>query len=93
MALLKVMSPSSIDSEFRSLSPDAGGSLQAMETFMKCLLFQLRNSRDFELVEAYLGLFLKVHKLSLVARDSSRRFVHQHYWECTQYKPCFIIGW
>jgi len=59
------MSPSAIDSEFRSLSPDGGGSLQAMETFMKFLLFQLRSSQDFELVEAYLGLFLKVYKLIL----------------------------
>ena len=62
MEMLKDMSPSSIDSEFRSFSPDAGGSYQAMETFMKFLLSQLKTSKNFELVEAYLGLFLKVSK-------------------------------
>ena len=73
MDMLKGMSPSSVDMELRTLSPDAGGSLQAMETFMKFLLSQLKSSRNFELVEAYLGLFLKVResKFDLLASDGN----------------------
>ena len=64
MDMLKTMSPASIDGEFRSLAPDAGGSLEQIEHFMHFLLSQLRTKNHFELVEAYLGLFLKVRLVS-----------------------------
>lgn len=64
MDMLKTMSPASIDGEFRSLAPDAGGSLEQIEHFMHFLLSQLRTKKHFELVEAYLGLFLKVRLVS-----------------------------
>ena len=54
------MSPASIDGEFRSLAPEAGGSLEQIGHFMHFLLSQLKTKKNFELVEAYLGLFLKV---------------------------------
>ena len=60
MDLLKTMSPAAIDGEFRSLAPEAGGSLEQLGHLMHFLLEQLKTNRNFELVESYLGLFLKV---------------------------------
>ena len=60
MELLKGLSPASIDSEFHNMAPDAGGSVDWMEYFMEFLLDQLKTNKNYELVQSYLGLFLKV---------------------------------
>ena len=60
MSLLKTMTPVAVDSEFRSLGPEGGGSVEQLASFMRFLLEWLRTRRDFELTEAYLELFLKV---------------------------------
>ena len=60
MSLLKTMTPVAVDSELRSLGPEGGGSVEQLAGFMRFLLERLRTRRDFELTEAYLGLFLKV---------------------------------
>ena len=70
MKLMKSMGPSAIDGEFRSLGPEGGGSLDQLVNFMKFLLDGLRKREDFELVEAYLGLFLKVN----IMKEPSQRF-------------------
>lgn len=54
------MSPASVEGELRGLDPENGGSLEQLQHFMQFMLSQLRTSMNFELVEAYLGLFLKV---------------------------------
>ena len=61
---IRGMSPSTIDKEFRSLSPEAGGhthSERQLLCLLRALLHQLRSRREFELTQAYLGLALKVH--------------------------------
>ena len=58
--LLKAMSPASIEGEMRALDPDNGGSVECLQHFMRFLLSQLKTNMNFELIEAYLGLFLKV---------------------------------
>ena len=60
IGLLKGLSPASIDSEFRNMAPDAGGSVEWLEYFMEFLLDQLKTNTNYELVQSYLGLFLKV---------------------------------
>ena len=60
MELLKGLSPAPIDSEFRNMAPDVGGSVEWMEYFMEFLLDQLKTNKNYELVQSYLGLFLKV---------------------------------
>ena len=60
MELLKGLSPSAIDGEFRNMAPDAGGSIEWLENFMESLLDQLRTNKNYELAQSYLGLFLKV---------------------------------
>ena len=57
------MSPSAIDREFRSLSAEAGGSEKQLHCLLRALLHQLDTRQDFELVQAYLGLVLKVYAL------------------------------
>ena len=60
MELLKGLGPASVDNEFRNMAPDAGGSVEWMEYFMEFLLDQLKTNKNYELVQSYLGLFLKV---------------------------------
>ena len=64
--MLKSMGPSAIDAEIRSLAPEAGGDLQLMKNFLDFVEAQLVTKKDFELVEAYLALFLKVMSLTLL---------------------------
>jgi U3 small nucleolar RNA-associated protein 21 len=67
-ALLKVLmakGPSALDLEVRSLSPEGGGSIGLMQQFLNMLHSGLLAKRHFEVVQAYLGLFLKVRMFSL----------------------------
>lgn len=59
--LLKESGPSGIETELRSLSPDCGGSVEVMQSFLKMIGMMLDRKRDFELAQAYLALFLKLH--------------------------------
>ncbi|XP_022111358.1 WD repeat-containing protein 36-like [Acanthaster planci] len=59
--LLKSMSPSEIDMELRSLAPLGGGSIEALKQFLHFLIKGLQDNVDFELLQAYTTLFLKLH--------------------------------
>lgn len=59
--ILKQMGPSNIDTELRSLSPDGGGSIKVMQSFLRMIETMLNTKYDFELAQAYLALFLKLH--------------------------------
>ncbi len=61
MELLKTMGPSTIDAEIRSLSSDISGSQELMTNFLEAMEELLKTNRDFELIQSYLGLFLKIH--------------------------------
>ncbi|XP_076347675.1 WD repeat-containing protein 36 [Tachypleus tridentatus] len=58
---LKKMSPSAIDIEMRSLSPENGGSVELMVGFLRALEEEIKSNKDFELMQSYFGLFLKLH--------------------------------
>ncbi|XP_068103463.1 WD repeat-containing protein 36 [Hyperolius riggenbachi] len=58
---IKEMGPSSVDTEIRSLAPEGGGSVEVMQSFFKMIGRMLDTKRDFELSQAYLSLFLKIH--------------------------------
>ena len=60
MTLLKSFGPWQLDSELRQLAPAPGGSPKLLRLFLTTLQHQLDSCRDFELAQAYLGLFLKV---------------------------------
>ncbi|XP_077993533.1 WD repeat-containing protein 36-like [Glandiceps talaboti] len=70
MEKLKEMGPSSIDIEFRSLSPIGGGSIELMLQFMKFIHHVLQSNKDFELAQAYLAQFLKLHGDTIAADPS-----------------------
>lgn len=72
VAKLKVMGPSAIDFEISSLAPQSGGSLDLMLQFMKLIESILISNKDFELAQAYLGLFLKRHG-DLIASERQLR--------------------
>merc|ERR1711994_254083 len=55
------LGPSAIDLELRSLAPEGGGSVGLMESFLKMIRLELKAGRNFEAVQSYLGLFLKLH--------------------------------
>ncbi|KAK3592873.1 hypothetical protein CHS0354_004097 [Potamilus streckersoni] len=58
---LKSLGPSAIDLEIRSLCPEGGGSEVIMAQFLSFIRQTLMTNKNFEIVQAYLGLFLKVH--------------------------------
>lgn len=62
---LKLMGPSAIDTEIRCLGPHAGGSTQLLGQFLRAAAAVLETRRNYEVIHAYLGLFLKIHCGSL----------------------------
>lgn len=58
----KALSPAAMDLELRSLV-----SLEAMRMFLRALTHRLRSHRDFEAVQTFMNVFLRVHGDVLVA--------------------------
>ncbi|XP_048757531.1 WD repeat-containing protein 36-like [Ostrea edulis] len=61
LGYLKQLGPSAVDNEIRCLGPDSGGSVSTLCLFLYMVSHTLDTKRDFELGNAYLGLFLKIH--------------------------------
>jgi U3 small nucleolar RNA-associated protein 21 len=59
---LKSLSPSAADLEIRSLSPDE------LIPFIQALTSRLQQKRDYELVQAWMSVFLRLH-VDAVAHD------------------------
>ena len=66
---LKGLGPSAIDMEVVALSPEGGGSIPLMCKFLKLLQICMEAHRDFEAVQAYLGLFLKHHSETVMENE------------------------
>ncbi|XP_065140599.1 WD repeat-containing protein 36 [Paramisgurnus dabryanus] len=64
--LLKELGPSAIETELRGLSPEMGGDVSVMQSFLKMISSVLQSKKDFDLAQAWLALFLKLH-LRLIA--------------------------
>ncbi|XP_046846827.1 WD repeat-containing protein 36-like isoform X2 [Xenia sp. Carnegie-2017] len=58
---LKELGPSSVDAEFRCLGPESGGDFALMKNILDFFIVQLKQRKDFELVQGYIALFLKLH--------------------------------
>ncbi|XP_053555707.1 WD repeat-containing protein 36 [Bombina bombina] len=58
---IKELGPSSTDTELRNLAPEGGGSVAVMHSFLRMIRSMLETKRDFDLAQAYLALFLKLH--------------------------------
>ncbi|KAJ4443876.1 WD repeat-containing protein 36 [Periplaneta americana] len=72
---LKSLSPSLIDAEVSSLSPEGGGSVELLLLFMRLLESMLCSKKDFELAQAYLGLLLKSHGHRIAAEKRLRDYL------------------
>ncbi|CEQ42504.1 SPOSA6832_04318, partial [Sporobolomyces salmonicolor] len=59
---LKALPPSTVDLEIRSLS-----TIPHLRSFLHALLFRLRSHRDFEAIQTFLAVFLRIHGDVLVA--------------------------
>ncbi|KAF9940858.1 hypothetical protein BGZ65_005881 [Modicella reniformis] len=66
---LKTLNPSGVDFELRSMSLDKD--FAELRYFLEAIEYLLRIRRDFELAEAYLNLFLKIHGDVLVANPDA----------------------
>ncbi|KAF9923847.1 hypothetical protein FBU30_006106 [Linnemannia zychae] len=66
---LKTLNPSAVDFELRSMSLD--NDLAEPRYFLEAIECLLQQKRDFELAEAYLNLFLKIHGDILVANPEA----------------------
>ncbi|NWU96924.1 WDR36 protein, partial [Upupa epops] len=58
---LKNLGPSNIEIELRCLAPEGGGSTEVMLSFLRMIGMMLDKKHNFELAQAYLALFLKLH--------------------------------
>ncbi|XP_062460217.1 WD repeat-containing protein 36 [Pezoporus occidentalis] len=68
--LLKSLGPSNIEVELRCLAPEGGGSMEAMLSFLRMIGMMLNKKYNFELAQAYLALFLKLH-LKILSSEPS----------------------
>ncbi|KAI9205039.1 Utp21 specific WD40 associated putative domain-containing protein [Polychytrium aggregatum] len=66
---VKTLSPSSIDFELRTLSPEDDHA--QFVYLLRALRQHLEKRRDFELIEAYLGAFLKIHGDVMVSQSDN----------------------
>lgn len=58
---IKHLTPTKIDLEIRSLKPQTQGGHSELSDFVFALTSQLRIRQDFELVNAWMAVFLKIH--------------------------------
>uniref|UniRef100_A0A7M5V3L5 Small-subunit processome Utp21 domain-containing protein n=1 Tax=Clytia hemisphaerica TaxID=252671 RepID=A0A7M5V3L5_9CNID len=59
--LLKEMGPSDIEAEFRMLGPEMNGTIDGLVDLFKAFVILLKSGKYYELVQAYITLFLKLH--------------------------------
>lgn len=83
---LKSFGPSMLDFEIKSLSPDNGGSLEIMLQFFKCIEFMLKSNKNFELAEAYMAVFLKVHGVMVAQEETLRNYL-------ANIRSCHTVAW
>jgi len=69
LAAFKNLGPAAVETELRALAPEQGGAAEALTSFLLAVAAAMSGRRDFEAVQAYLALFLKLHSEAL-SRDS-----------------------
>lgn len=68
---LKLMGPSALNYEIRCMSPEAGGTYELMIKFLELLKEVSEKNKDFELIQSYLGVFLKYNGRALAQKPES----------------------
>ena len=84
LAHLSTLSPSAADIEIRSLNPDEFG------PFVSALTYQLRQKRDYELMQAWMSVVLRIHGEVMVGNDLRRKVLEE--WRGEQEKEGRRVG-
>lgn len=73
---LKSLSPARADLEIRSLDPRVQNGFSELAGFVDALTMRLKSRRDFELVNAWMAVFLKIHSdtVGLCARQDEPEY-------------------
>ena len=66
--MLKTLSPAAADLELRTLSPSNPSGDNELIAFVAALTSRLRQRQDYELLQAWMAVFLRLHG-ELVAQD------------------------
>ena len=69
MNILKEKGPSSIEIELQKLAPEGGGSIQLMVKFVDLCRSVMESAFDFEAVQSYCALFLKLHADTIIEHE------------------------
>ncbi len=69
IAHLKTLSPSAADLEIRSLNPNPGEEADELVNFVAALTSRLNQKKDYELVQAWMAVFLRLHSDEVI-RDA-----------------------
>lgn len=85
---LKTLSPSAADLEIRSLSPLEGS--DELVTFVKALTSRLTQRRDYELVQAWMTVFLRLHGEAITVDDDLRTALEE--WRIEQKREAGRLG-
>ena len=100
LELLESMASSAIDIELQSLSPVDGGSLELVISFAKFIIAALKSKKNYDLVQAYLNVFLKHNRKYLMENKdladllSELHALHEDSWKQLQHEiqTCFCIS-
>ncbi|KAI9790853.1 MAG: hypothetical protein M1835_000703 [Candelina submexicana] len=88
IAHLKSLSPATADVEIRSLNPLSSGS--ELISFVSALTTQLQAKLDYELVQAWMTVFLRVHGQVVAEDENLQRALTT--WKDEQEKECKRLG-
>ncbi|XP_012564230.2 WD repeat-containing protein 36 isoform X1 [Hydra vulgaris] len=69
---LKLLTPSETDIQFRTLSPELGGDVDLLTCQIRVLEHALKLGKDYEIVQAYIALFLKLHGDLIISTEQLR---------------------
>jgi len=59
MKMMEEMTPSALDIELQTMCPEDGGSEELVSAFVSLLILCLESRRDYDVVQAYLNVFIK----------------------------------
>ena len=72
-AVIKTMlekGPAALDIEIRSLGPEGGGTLTTLSQFLTLIQTGFKSNQNFEAIQSYLSLFLKLHGETIGKEES-----------------------
>lgn len=72
IAFFMKLGPSMTDIEIKSIDVDSVGSIQLLDKFMKMLIVMLKMNTNFEVIQTYLAVFLKVHGMVITKHSVLR---------------------